>query len=210
MPNQAYLLDGLYYDELIEIIRAEFNFLVSEYNFKKPLIDKSGTYISISYRASNISIEPVVDFKYPFIDVYACKLDNGKPIDGYRTDKTGSLIQITLWDGLRFRKHHHDITPPDNSLTGKNYAEAQLKYEANCLRMYLPDLLEDSDELFAEMGKVMKENRAIREEREFYGKGDAFFQEHLYAEFIQHCDQDKYPLSPLWFKRLKYAKKQAA
>jgi len=210
MGKHAYLLDGLYHDELIQIIRAEFDFLVAEYDFRKPEIEDRGTYIAVYYRANNICIEPVVDFKYPFIDVNASKLDKGKPIDGYRVDENGSLIEITLWDGLRFRNHHHDITPPDDSLTGKDYAEAQLKYEANCLRTYLPDLLEDSDGLFAEMDKVMKEKRAVREEREFYGKGDALFQEHLYIEFIQNCDQDRYPLSPLWQKRLNYAKKKAA
>lgn len=212
MAKQRYApthwLNGLIHAELPQIIRSEFDFLVHDYGFKRPRTESLSVYKAVYYRAQKICIEPIIELKYPFIDVSIHKLSNGKLVDGWRSDAEGNLIQFYLMEGIRFRKAEIDIKPPDESLNGEAYVRSYLKFFAQCLKTCLPELLNDSDDLFIDMDRARKKKLAVLEERKFYGTGDELFQKKLYAEFIRHCDQEAFPLSSLWHKRLSYAKKR--
>jgi hypothetical protein len=84
-----------------------------------------------------------------------------------------------------------------------------LRAEATTLKNHFVDILRDSDVLFVEMEEQRLQVLMTRAEEEFFLAAERLFRKKQFADFVRHFKSCTYELTPLWEKRLDYARKRA-
>ena len=208
--NRPTWADALQWSEIPGLVKLEFDFLVSDYSFRPPVEEDFATIAyTASYRAANIAIEPLVDRKDVAVEVCLVRLDRGERPQGWQTDARGRLIMVRLFEACWHRKVPSPRVAPHGPLSPQEQLRALLRAEATTLKSHFVDILRDSDVLFVEMEEQRRQARRIRTEKEFFSSAEALFRNKQFAEFVTHFKSCPYELTPLWVKRLDYARKWA-
>ena len=84
-----------------------------------------------------------------------------------------------------------------------------LRAEATTLKNHFVDILQDSDVLFVEMEEQRRQERTKRAEEAFFSAAEGLFRKRQFADFVSHFKSCTFELTPLWEKRLEYARKRA-
>lgn len=208
--NRPTWAEALQWSEIPGLVKLEFDFLVSDYSFQPAVDEDLGTLAyTASYRAANIVIEPVVDRKDVAVEVCLVRLDRGERPQGWQIDAHGRLIMVRLFEACWHRKVPSPRVAPNGPLSPQDQLRALLHAEATTLKNYFVDILRDSDVLFVEMKEQRQQVRRIRTEKDFLSSAEALFRNKQFAEFVTHFKNCPYELTPLWEKRLDYARKTA-
>lgn len=208
--NRPTWADALQWSEIPGLVKLEFDFLVSDYSFQPAVEEDLGTIAyTASYRAANIAIEPAVDRKDVAVEVRLVRLDRGERPQAWQIDARGRLVMVRLFEACWHRKVPSPKVAPDGLLSPQDQLRALLRAEATTLKNHFLDILRDSDVLFVEMEEQRLQARRIRTEKEFFLEAEGLFRKKQFAGFVRHFKSCTYELTPLWEKRLDYARKRA-
>lgn len=202
--------DTLPWSEIPGLVKLEFDFLVSTYSFQPAVENDIGTIAyTASYRATRVAIEPTVDRKDVAVDVCLVRLDRGERPEGWQLDARGHLIMVRLFEACWHRKVPSPRVAPHGPLSPREQLRALLRAEAATLKNHFVDILQDSDVLFAEMEEQRLRDRTKRAEEAFFSAAEELFRKRQFADFVRHFKSCSFVLTPLWEKRLEYARKRA-
>ena len=208
--NRLTWADALQWSEIPGLVKLEFDFLVSDYAFQPAVEEDLGTIAyTASYRAANIAIEPTVDRKDVAVDVELVRLDQGERPQGWQIDARGRLIMVRLFEACWHRKVPSPRVASNCPLTPQEQLRTLLRAEATTLKNHFVDILQDSDVLFVEMEEQRLQARKIRTEKEFFLEAERLFRKKQFVDFIRHFKSCTYELTPLWEKRVEYARNRA-